>query len=99
MTHPFTPTAKSSGKRYHGYYPATAMRADGLTERQFQVYEYVRACIQSGMPPTIREVMDALGFSSPNGVKCHFVALREKGFLEICPKRARHIKLTEKRPA
>lgn len=48
---------------------------------------------RTGGNPTIREVRDALGMQSPNGVLQHLKALQKKGFLRRAPASARAIEL------
>lgn len=60
---------------------------DRLTERQNQVYEFLRVYIgTNGKPPTIKEIGTHLGIRSTNGVHKMIVALEKKGYL----RRARH---------
>lgn len=33
------------------------------------------------LPPSIRDLCDALGIKSPNGIVCHLKALRQRGLL------------------
>lgn len=55
---------------------------DGLTDRQREILgwigEYSR---REGISPTYREIGEGMGITSPNGVKCHLVALLKKGYL------------------
>lgn len=52
------------------------------TERQKQILDFVwRYWRENGFPPTIRRVMEEFGFTTTNGVLCHFQALRKKGWL------------------
>ncbi len=57
------------------------MNLDTLTNRQREIYnvmvEYHRA---NGEPASIRQIGERLGIKSPNGTKCHIVALAKKGF-------------------
>lgn len=56
---------------------------DELTDRQATVLEVIARHIEeAGYPPTIRELGDALGISSTNGVNDHLKALEKKGYLE-----------------
>ncbi|GAB5536274.1 MAG: S24 family peptidase [Rubricoccaceae bacterium] len=58
-----------------------------LTERQNQVYEFLRMYIRTnGKPPTIKEIGSQLGIKSTNGVHKMIVALEKKGYI----RRARH---------
>lgn len=52
-----------------------------LTERQREVYDYIRARVVDGMPPTIREIGAKFSIRSPNGVVCHLEALQRKGLI------------------
>ena len=58
-----------------------------LTERQNQVFEFLRVYIRTnGKPPTIKEIGTHLGIRSTNGVHKMIVALEKKGYI----RRARH---------
>ncbi len=55
---------------------------DKLTKRQATVLEVIAKHIEEmGYPPTIRELGDALGIRSTNGVNDHLKALERKGYL------------------
>lgn len=65
-------------------------REDELTPAQRQVLDFIRDYLaREGMPPTIREVAEALGFASTNAVACHLARLRQMGFLTHRPRRSR----------
>jgi len=65
-----------------------------LTERQNQVYEYVRAHVRRhGKPPTMVEIGRALAISSTNGVHKLVTALEAKGYLRRTPKESRGLTL------
>jgi len=52
------------------------------TFRQLEVLAVVaRSVRERGYPPTIREIGDAIGIRSTNGVDDHLEALRKKGFI------------------
>lgn len=51
-----------------------------LTDRQKQVYEFIRTNIAL-YGPTVREIAAGLGIKSPNGVVCHLAALEKKGYI------------------
>ncbi|QDV49597.1 LexA family protein [Gimesia fumaroli] len=70
-----------------------------LTDRQKAVYEFVRKEIsENRLAPTVRNIGDALGIKSPNGVMCHLKALERKGWITRGENAARSIKLVpEKR--
>ena len=55
---------------------------DSLTKRQSTVLEMIARHIdEAGYPPTIRELGEALGIRSTNGVNDHLKALERKGYL------------------
>jgi repressor LexA len=55
---------------------------ENLTERQLEVYEFIRNKIRSrGYGPTVREIGTEFDISSPNGVVCHLKALEKKGVI------------------
>jgi len=71
-----------------------------LSQRQGDVLDYIAETIETrGLPPSYREIGDALGISSTNGVSDHVKALIKKGYLkklEGAPGAARGIQLTIK---
>ncbi|MCU0962940.1 MAG: transcriptional repressor LexA [Pirellulaceae bacterium] len=68
---------------------------DQLTERQQQVYQFIHEKItQRGYGPTVREIGERFGISSPNGVMCHLKALEKKGLIRRSPNKSRAIELT-----
>lgn len=65
-----------------------------LTERQRDVYEFVRDKIRGrGYGPTVREIGERFHISSPNGVMCHLKALEKKGLITREPNMSRAIQL------
>ena len=55
---------------------------NGLTDRQRQTLRHIGSFLQGhGFPPTLREIGDAMGIRSTNGVQDHIRALEQKGFL------------------
>ena len=70
-----------------------------LTERQRNVYEFIRDKIETrGYGPTVREIGEAFDIASPNGVMCHLHALVKKGLITRDPRHARAIQLVGYRP-
>jgi repressor LexA len=68
---------------------------DQLTERQREVYEFLRDKIRNrGYGPTVREIGDQFSISSPNGVMCHLKALEKKGLISREPNMSRAIQLS-----
>jgi len=69
-----------------------------LTERQKEIYEFIREKIESrGYGPTVREIGEAFDIKSPNGVMCHLKALEKKGLIIREEHAARAIKLVDHR--
>ena len=69
-----------------------------LTERQKQIYEFIRDKIETrGYGPTVREIGEAFNIKSPNGVMCHLKALEKKGLIKRDPNHARAIELIGRR--
>jgi repressor LexA len=67
---------------------------DKLTERQREVYEFIRDKIRGrGYGPTVREIAAQFGIQSPNGVVCHLKALEKKGLITREPNMSRAIQL------
>lgn len=67
----------------------------GLTERQRQVLEFIDSEIgRRGYPPSVREIGDAVGLSSPSTVHAHLAALQDKGYLRRDPSKPRAIEVT-----
>jgi SOS-response transcriptional repressor LexA len=63
-----------------------------ITDRQRAVYDWVvDYCETNGYSPTIREVGLAFGLSN-NGVMCHLISLRKKGWLTWNRYRSRTIR-------
>jgi DNA-binding MarR family transcriptional regulator len=53
-----------------------------LTHRQYVVLRCIREFTEkNGMPPTLREIGNAVGIGSTNGVADHLKALERKGYL------------------
>lgn len=61
----------------------TAVSKNSLSKRQMDVLFYMLDyAAKRGAPPTYREIGDALGIASTNGVAEHVKALIRKGYLE-----------------
>ncbi|MCU0705288.1 MAG: transcriptional repressor LexA [Fimbriiglobus sp.] len=55
----------------------------GLTDKQQKIFDFIRGYIQeTGYPPAIRDIGNAFGIQSPNGVMCHLRALQKKGYIK-----------------
>ncbi|MDB5340004.1 MAG: LexA repressor, partial [Planctomycetaceae bacterium] len=65
-----------------------------LTSRQDEIFEFLKEKILvRGYGPTVREIGNQFGISSPNGVMCHLKALEKKGLIIREPHMARAIQL------
>ncbi len=63
-----------------------------LTERQQQVLNHIREAVaERGYPPSVREIGDAVGLSSPSTVHSHLSTLVERGYLKRDPSKPRAI--------
>ncbi|MDQ1290089.1 MAG: repressor LexA, partial [Actinomycetota bacterium] len=68
---------------------------DGLTARQHRVLDTIRTAVERrGYPPSMREIGEAVGLTSPSSVAHQLESLQRKGFLRRDPNRPRAIELT-----
>lgn len=75
--------------------PVAGPSATGLTARQAEALQVIRdSCAQRGFGPTLREIADAMGIASCNGVVVHLRALEKKGFIQRSALLSRSIQLT-----
>lgn len=59
------------------------MAKSELTKRQQQILDYIRKCIEiKHYPPSVREIGQAIGLSSPSTVHAHLNALESKGYIK-----------------
>lgn len=64
----------------------------GLTVRQRRIMEVIRERVrEQGYPPSVREIGEAVGLSSPSSVAHQLRVLQEKGYLRRDPKRPRAV--------
>lgn len=69
--------------------------AEKVTKRQQAVLDCIEDCIrEKGYGPTVREVCQSLGLSSPSTVHVHLQALEDKGLIKRDPLKSRSIALT-----
>ena len=69
--------------------------AEKVTKRQQAVLDCIEDCIrEKGYGPTVREVCQSLGLSSPSTVHVHLKALEDKGLIKRDPLKSRSIALT-----
>jgi repressor LexA len=66
----------------------------GLTRRQQQVLDFVTdSTARTGVPPTVREIGEALGLASTNAVAGHLKALIRAGALGKLPRKSRGLRV------
>lgn len=67
---------------------------DALTARQRLVLDTIRSSVeQRGYPPSMREIGEAVGLTSPSSVKHQLTVLERKGYLRRDPNRPRAIEV------
>ncbi|MBQ6282258.1 MAG: transcriptional repressor LexA [Bacilli bacterium] len=67
---------------------------EDLTKRQKEVLKYIKEFMVShGYPPTVREIGDSLGLSSPATTHSHLSQLEEKGYIRKGGNKNRAIEL------
>jgi repressor LexA len=71
-----------------------------LTERQQQVLDYIRRTVEDrGYPPSVREIGDAVGLSSPSSVHAQLNSLVAAGIIKKDPSKPRAIVVVDETPA
>ena len=82
-----------AGARVHQM-PDGPAGGDGLTARQRLVLETIRDSVdRRGYPPSMREIGEAVGLTSPSSVAHQLTTLERKGFLRRDPNRPRAIEV------
>lgn len=67
-----------------------------LTDRQREILDLIRSTVaQRGYPPSVREIGDAVGLSSPSTVHSHLSSLAEAGFIRRDPSKPRAIEVVD----
>jgi len=84
--------------------PDAPADGDGLTARQRTILESIRHAVETrGYPPSMREIGQAVGLTSPSSVAHQLAALEKKGYLRRDPNRPRAIEVVSpdsgRRPA
>jgi repressor LexA len=65
-----------------------------LTERQREILDLIASTVAArGYPPSVREIGDAVGLSSPSTVHSHLNTLAEEGFIRRDPTKPRAIEV------
>ncbi len=66
-----------------------------LTSKQQQIYDYIRAFqAEHGYPPSVREIGEAVGLSSPSTVHFHLKGLEEAGVITKAAGKTRAISMS-----
>lgn len=69
---------------------------EDLTERQSQIYAYIKQEVKKrNYPPSVREIGKAVGLSSSSTVHSHLASLESKGYIKRDPTKPRAIELLE----
>lgn len=68
--------------------------SDELTARQTRILHVIRSAVEShGYPPSVREIGDAVGLTSPSSVAHQLRVLQAKGYLRRDPNRPRALEV------
>ena len=66
----------------------------GLTDRQREILSFIHGYVADhGYPPSVREIGESVGLSSPSTVHSHLRTLQERGYLRTDPTKPRTIEL------
>lgn len=72
------------------------MSPTDISDRQRQILDLILDTVrQRGYPPSVREIGDAVGLSSPSTVHSHLSALVEQGYLRRDPSKPRAIEVVD----
>jgi repressor LexA len=64
-----------------------------LNKIEQEIFDYIRKSLDNGIPPTVREICEAVGCNSTATVNKYIDILKEKGYIEKSSGQRRHIKL------
>ena len=67
-----------------------------LTDRQREIFAFIKRRIEDGLPPTCREICREFGFISSMAPESHLRALERKGFIVRDENVARGIRLSDR---
>lgn len=71
-----------------------AISTPDLTTKQTLILSFIKDRVErEGRPPTLREIGSRFGFRSTGTTRDHLKALAKKGWIKLCAKRARSIRL------
>ncbi|MEI2728012.1 MAG: transcriptional repressor LexA [Candidatus Nanopelagicales bacterium] len=72
-----------------------AQTGRALTSRQTRILDVIREAVEArGYPPSVREIGDAVGLTSPSSVAHQLRVLEQKGYLRRDPNRPRALEVT-----
>ena len=72
------------------------MAPDDISDRQRQILQLILETVERrGYPPTVREIGDAVGLSSPSTVHSHLSALVDRGYIRRDPTKPRAIEVVD----
>ena len=67
-----------------------------ITDKQMQILEYIKnEILNSGYPPTVREICDAVGLKSTSSVFAHLEKLENNGYIRRDPTKPRAIEVVD----
>jgi repressor LexA len=73
-------------------FPDPSPDAAGITPRQRRILEVIRDSVERrGYPPSVREIGEAVGLTSPSSVSYQLATLQKKGLLRRDPNRPRAV--------
>ncbi|MHB8262291.1 MAG: transcriptional repressor LexA [Acidimicrobiales bacterium] len=69
--------------------------AESMTPKRTEIVEFIREYLYShGYPPSVREIGEAVGLSSPSTVQAHLRVLQRGGVIERDPAKPRALKIS-----
>jgi repressor LexA len=91
-TRPVSAAADSAATKSAVPFPDPAPDIAGLTPRQRRILEVIRDSVERrGYPPSVREIGEAVGLTSPSSVSYQLASLQKKGLLRRDPNRPRAV--------
>lgn len=76
------------------------MERKKLTKRQAQIYDFICSEVATkGYPPSVREIAEAVGLSSPSTVHTHLQVLEDKGYIKRDLSKPRALEILGQNPS
>lgn len=73
------------------------MTSNGVRDRDAEIWDFIAAFLdERGFPPTVREIGEGIGMSSPGTVHAHLVSLEAGGYIQKVPGSPRAIRLVSR---